>query len=55
MKDEFDSIGPEDEDYLDCEEDEMDDPSTYARCSDWEDDPNSCSLCGDDECPLNRG
>ena len=59
MNDEFNSTGPEDEEYLDYEEDEFDeaewdDPSTYAHCSDWEDEPNSCALCADDECPMNK-
>ena len=30
------------------------DPSTYAHCGDWEDEPENCSFCADDECPLNR-
>ena len=34
---------------------EWDDPNTYARCSDWEDEPENCYHCADDECPKNKG
>ena len=33
---------------------EWDDPGSYACCSDWEDEPESCYHCADDECPMNR-
>ena len=36
-------------------DDEWDDPNTYAHCSDWEDEPDNCMLCADDDCPLNKG
>ncbi len=49
--DEFSEFEPCDEE----DRDEWDDPSTYAHCSDWEDEPENCSCCADDECPLNRG
>lgn len=45
-------------DEFDWEEDddeEWDDPNTYAHCSDWEDEPRNCSCCADDSCPMNRG
>ena len=47
-------------DYFYDEEDEddanpgWDDPSFYAHCSDWEDEPDNCYNCADDECPLNK-
>jgi hypothetical protein len=31
------------------------DPNLYANCSDWEDEPENCYHCGDDECPMNKG
>ena len=34
---------------------EWDDPNTYANCSDWEDEPENCYSCADDECPMNKG
>ncbi len=46
-----------DEDYFDEEDDEneeFDDPCTYAHCGDWKDEPENCGFCADDECPLNR-
>ena len=47
-----------DEYYFDEEDDdeneEFDDPSLYAHCGDWEDKPENCAFCADDECPLNR-
>lgn len=33
---------------------DWDDPNSYANCSDWEDEPESCFQCADDECPMNR-
>ena len=36
------------------EDDDWDDPSTYAHCGDWEDEPENCAFCADDDCPLNR-
>jgi len=39
----------------DLDNDEWDDPNTYARCSDWEDEPENCYCCADDECPMNKG
>lgn len=48
----------DDDEYEDNDEDDEDedddDPSTYAHCGDWEDEPENCSFCADDECPLNR-
>ena len=41
-------------DEWDDEDDEWDDPSTYAHCGDWEDEPENCAFCADDDCPLNR-
>lgn len=38
----------------DDENEEFDDPSTYAHCGDWKDEPENCGFCADDECPLNR-
>jgi len=40
-----------------AEEDEEDwnDPSLYANCSDWEVEPENCYHCSEDECPMNRG
>lgn len=45
-----------DDEYDDDEydDDEYDDPSTYAHCGDWEDEPENCASCADDECPLNK-
>ena len=43
----------EDDDW-DDEDDDWDDPSTYAHCGDWEDEPENCAFCADDDCPLNR-
>jgi hypothetical protein len=37
------------------EEEEWDDPNTYAHCSDWEDEQENCYSCADDECPMNKG
>ena len=34
---------------------DWDDPDTYASCSDWEDEPENCYHCADDECPMNKG
>ena len=34
---------------------DWDDPNTYANCSDWEDEPENCYHCADDECPMNKG
>jgi len=31
-----------------------DDPNTFAHCSDWEDEPEICYHCADEECPLNK-
>jgi len=33
---------------------EWDDPNMYAHCSDWEDEPESCFHCADDDCPMNQ-
>jgi len=33
---------------------EWDDPNSYANCSDWEDEPDNCFSCADDECPMNK-
>ena len=33
---------------------EWDDPDTYACCGDWEDEPENCYHCADDECPMNK-
>ena len=33
---------------------DWDDPNTYANCSDWEDEPENCYHCADDECPMNK-
>ena len=39
-----------------CNDDnEGDDPNTYAHCYDWEDEPENCMCCADDDCPLNKG
>jgi hypothetical protein len=32
-----------------------DDPNSYAKCSDWEDEPENCYHCADDGCPMNKG
>jgi hypothetical protein len=32
-----------------------DEPDTYANCGDWEDEPENCYHCADDECPMNKG
>ena len=54
---------PEDEEYWEEDDDfededdgeeDFDDPSTYAHCSDWEDEPDNCACCADDECPMNK-
>ena len=46
---------PEDDLENDCDEtEEWDDPNTYARCSDWEDEPEHCDCCADDECLMNK-
>ena len=42
------------DDHWDEEDDDWDDPSTYAHCGDWEDEPENCAFCADDDCPLNR-
>jgi len=34
---------------------DWDDPGMYACCSDWEDEPENCYHCADDECPMNKG
>ncbi|WP_294428595.1 hypothetical protein [uncultured Treponema sp.] len=42
-------------DEFDCEEnEEWDDPSFGACCMDYEDEPEKCCHCADDECPMNR-
>ena len=51
--DEDDDCDDEDDD-CDDEDDDWDDPSTYAHCGDWEDEPENCAFCADDDCPLNR-
>ena len=56
----FHAPTPEDEEYWEEEEDDDDGddgdgPSTYAHCGDWEDEPENCASCADDECPLNKG
>jgi len=48
----------EDDEEYDEEEDQeedWDDPGTYAHCSDWEDHPEECMTCADDDCPKNTG
>jgi hypothetical protein len=40
--------------YEEDDEEEWDDPSTYASCSDWEDEPENCYHCADDECPMSQ-
>ena len=50
---EDDDWDDEDDDW-DDEDDDWDDPSTYAQCGDWEDEPENCAFCADDDCPLNR-
>jgi hypothetical protein len=47
--------GPQEDDdeFDDDDEEDYDDPGTYAHCSDWEDSPEECYHCGDDDCPLN--
>jgi len=35
-------------------EDDWNDPNAYAHCSDWEDEPENCYSCADDECPMNN-
>ena len=52
--DEYDEDDEEEDDEDDDEYEDDDDPSTYAHCGDWEDEPENCSFCADDECPLNR-
>lgn len=44
----------DEDDDCDDEDDDWDDPSTYAHCGDWEDEPENCAFCADDDCPLNR-
>ncbi|MDY5122461.1 MAG: hypothetical protein SPE59_01495 [Treponema sp.] len=44
----------DEDDDCDDEDDDCDDPSTYAHCGDWEDEPENCAFCADDDCPLNR-
>lgn len=40
---------------LECNNrEDWDDPNTYANCSDWEDEPENCFHCADDECPMNK-
>lgn len=50
-------INDENSGFIDTTDDfeECDDPNTYAHCSDWEDEPDNCYSCADDECPLNKG
>lgn len=38
----------------DDKEGDWDDPNAYAHCSDWEDEPENCYSCADDECPMNN-
>ena len=57
MSDEYydddEEFDEEDEEFEDDEE-EFDDPGMIARCADWKDEPENCSFCADDECPLNK-
>lgn len=36
-------------------DEDWDDPGSYASCGDWEDEPENCFDCADDECPMNKG
>jgi hypothetical protein len=46
----------DDEEFdTDDNDEEWDDPNTYAHCSDWKDEPENCFSCADDDCPLNQG
>jgi hypothetical protein len=42
------------EDNDEEDEEDWDDPNSYANCSDWEDEPENCFNCADDECPMNK-
>ncbi len=44
----------DDDEFDEDDEEEYDDPSSNAHCGDWEDEPENCACCADDECPLNR-
>ena len=44
----------DDGDEEDDDDENEDDPSMYAHCGDWEDEPENCAFCADDECPMNR-
>ncbi|MDR0785057.1 MAG: hypothetical protein LBE74_04135 [Treponema sp.] len=48
------NTGETDDFYLSEDEDEWNDPNSYANCSDWEDYPENCYHCADDECPMNK-
>ena len=50
----FEDDWDDEDDDCDDEDDDWDDPSTYAHCGDWEDEPENCAFCADDDCPLNR-
>jgi hypothetical protein len=44
----------DDNNYEEDDEEDWNDPSTYAHCGDWEDEPENCYHCADDECLMNK-